>query len=104
MRCLSRQGDSLSIAPAQTILSSLITLYLGSIGMDCVISDLCYKGKFYRGIIHGHFSIIPLQNAMVKQFGSHNMGMLYPILCYKEVFCKGIALYQIVCVCSFYVQ
>ena len=24
--------------------SPFVTLYLGSIGMDCVISELCYKG------------------------------------------------------------
>ena len=44
---------------------SLITLFLGSIGMDDVISELSYKGNIlqrnYRKMtIHGHFPIIPL--------------------------------------------
>ena len=43
--------------------------------MDFVISQSCYKGKFYKGIIeklplHGHFSIIPLLNFMLKNLGA----------------------------------
>ena len=29
-----------------------VTLYLGSIGMGCIISESCYiNGQFYKGII-----------------------------------------------------
>ena len=53
--------------------------------MDCVISELCYKGiilqrnyrklPFYKGVIeklpfYGHFPIIPLQNSMAKRLGA----------------------------------
>ena len=48
-----------------------ITLCLGSIGMDCIITETCYKGtilqKNYRKMT------IPLSNFMVKIFGSPNM-------------------------------
>ena len=42
-----------------------ITLYFGSLGMDCFISESCYRGTLYDGIIgkwpfHGYFPIIPL--------------------------------------------
>ena len=50
------------------------------------ISELCYDGQFYKGII-GHFV-----NSMAKKFGSHNMTVLYPNPCYNEVCYKGIAL------------
>ena len=45
--------------------SPLVLLYLGSIAMDRVISELFIKGQFYKGIIgklpfHGHFPIIPV--------------------------------------------
>ena len=44
---------------------------------------------------HGHNPIIPLQNSMVKKFGSHNMTLLHVhrILCYNEVCYNGTALY-----------
>ena len=32
--------------------SPVIMLCLGFIGMDHVISESCYKGKFYKGIIY----------------------------------------------------
>ena len=49
-----------------------IMLCLASIGMDHVIIELCYRGKFYKGIIgkwpfYGHFSIIPLKNSHNKK-------------------------------------
>ena len=52
--------------------SPFITLILGSIGMNHVMSESCYKGtilkrnyvikgQFYKGIIgNGHFPIVPL--------------------------------------------
>ena len=60
-----------------------------------------FKGQFYKGIIgndhscHGHFPIkIPLNNSMVKIYGSYNMATLYPSLCYNEVCYKGSAPYM----------
>ena len=63
------------------------------------------KGPFYTRIVgkndhftvismavHGHFSIISLQNMMVKRFGSHKMTISYPNICYNEMCYKGIAL------------
>ena len=47
-----------------------ITLYLGSIGIDCVISEACYKP------LYGHFPVISLYNSMVKN-KCHNMTELY---------------------------
>ena len=58
--------------------------------MDCVLRVSCYKEIILH--FHHHFPIIPLLNFMVKRFGSHNMTMLYPHLCYNEVCYKGITL------------
>ena len=63
--------------------------------MSCVI-----KGQFYRRItgklpFYGHSLVISLQNAMVKNFGSHKVTVLFPYSCYKEVCYKGTALYII---------
>ena len=85
------------------------------LGMDWVLSKLCIKGQFYKGIlgkcpfysyfliipckirkmiILWSFTIIPLQNSMVKKFGSHSMTLLYPDLCYNKACYKGTALYD----------
>ena len=69
----------------------------GSIGMDCVVSEQCYKGiisqrhhrkmtilwsifwvhfmVFFGGPFFGHFPMIPLSNSMVKKSGSQIMTM-----------------------------
>ena len=39
------------------------------------------------------FSYNSLQNSMVKNFGHHNMSVLYPNQCYNEVFYKGTVVY-----------
>ena len=49
----------------QSLYNAMFGLTLGSIGMDCVIRESCYKGtilqKNYRKIIfYGHFPIIPM--------------------------------------------
>ena len=64
--------------------SPLITLCLGSIGMDHVINVSCYKGTMFQRnyrkmTIYGHFPISPSKNTVVKKFGSNKMTMLYPI-------------------------
>ena len=42
--CASVQSDQLQCNP-------FITLYLGSNEMNSVVSELCYKGEFYKGVI-----------------------------------------------------
>ena len=60
-----------------------IRLYLGPIGMDCVIRVSCYKEIILH--FHGHFPIIPLISSMVIRFGTHNMTTLYPHLFKKLI-------------------
>ena len=55
-------------------------LYLESIKMDSVISELHYKG-----IISWSFSYNPFVKFHGKNFGSCNMTMLYPNPHYDEV-------------------
>ena len=62
---------------------------LGSIGMDCVISELCYVGtilqrNFRKMTITWSFSYNCCVKLLRKKFGSHNMTVLYPNLCYKK--------------------
>ena len=44
--------------------------------------------------LYGHFPKTPLQNSMLKHFGSH-MTVLYPNPCYNELCYKGTAIYYI---------
>ena len=62
-----------------------IMLCLGSIEMDGVTSDSCYKGTLlqrnYRKMtISWSFSY----NFFLKIIGSHNITVLYPKVCYNE--------------------
>ena len=43
----------------------------GTIQMECVIFELCYKGKFYKGII-GKWSFF--YNSFVNFSGKKNLG------------------------------
>ena len=77
--------------------SPFILLYLGSIGMDCVISELCYKGTILQSndremTISWSFSYNSFENSLVKKIRSYNMTALYTNLCYKDVCLKGTAL------------
>ena len=79
-----------------------ITLYLGSIGVDRVISEPCYKGTIlqmnYRKMtISWSFSYNSFVKFHGKKIGSHNMTELYPNLCYNEVCYEGTALFFYVC-------
>ena len=70
----------------------------GSIGMDHVISELCYKGTIlqrnYRKMtIVWSFFYTSFVKFHGKIFGSHKMTMLYPNLCYNKVCGKGRSLY-----------
>ena len=38
------------------------------------------------------FSYSSFEKLHVKKIGSHNMSVLYPVLCYNEVYYKGAAL------------
>ena len=58
--------------------------------MDHVLRELCHKVK----ILHGHFPIILLYNAIVKKIGSNNMTLLYPNLCNNKVCYKVTAQYS----------
>ena len=55
-----------------------ITICLGSIEMDCVMSEHVIKGQFYKGIMKKNvrFPLNPFKYSMVKKFGSNNMTML----------------------------
>ena len=51
--------------------------------------------KFYKGITEiKEKPVIPLKNSMVNNFGSHNMTVFYPNLCYTKLCYKGTALYK----------
>ena len=59
----------------------------------------CYKGtillRYYGNItILWSFSYNSFVKLHGKKFGSHNMTLLYPNLCYNEVCYKGTALYM----------
>ena len=63
---------------------SFIKLYLVSIGMDLIITELCYKGiilqKNYRKVtILRPFSYNSFEKFHGNKFGSHSITMLYPI-------------------------
>ena len=58
--------------------------------MNPFISELCYKGTIlqrnYRKMtIKWSFSLNSFVKFHCKKFGSHNMTVLYPNLCYNEV-------------------
>ena len=77
--------------------STFIILYMGSIGMDHVISELWFTGTIlqrnYRKMtIKLSFSYNSFEKFQVKIFGIHIMTMLYPNLCYNEVCNKGTTL------------
>ena len=86
------QGNGLAIT-----LQSFYSNILGSIGMEGIISEWCYKGTIlqrnYRKMtISWSFSY----NSVVKlnkKIGSHNITMLCSNQCYIEVCYKGTALY-----------
>ena len=72
--------------------------YLGSIGMDHVISELCCKRtilqKNYRKMtILWSFSYNSFEKFISKKIGSGYMTAFYPNPYYNEVCYKGIALY-----------
>ena len=78
--------------------SPFIMLYLGYIGTDCVISELCYKGTILQSndrkiTISWSFFYDSFENSMVKKIWSYNMTLLYTNLCYNDVCFKGTALY-----------
>ena len=53
-----------------------IYCYMYMFGVQSYKNGLCYniKGQFYKGTLEKWpFSVIPLQNPMVKSFGSQNM-------------------------------
>ena len=54
-------------------------LGLGSIGMDQVTSELCYKGT----ILQKNYN--PFLKFHGKNIRSHNITVIYPKLCYNEV-------------------
>ena len=74
---------------------------LGSIVMDHVIDESCYKAttcilqKNYREMTITYNSFVKF---LGKNFRSH-MTMLYPNLCYNEVCYKGTVLYTLVVWC-----
>ena len=76
----------------------IIILFLGSIGMDNVISELCYGGEIlqrnYRKmtILYGHFHTISFVKLHVKNIWSHNKTVLNPNPCYNEVCYRRTAL------------
>ena len=72
-------------------------LYLGSIEIDHAIGESCYKGTIlqrnYRNLTIKVKRLSFSYNSFVKfhgkKFGSHNMIMLCPNLCYNAVCYKG---------------
>ena len=71
--------------------------YLGSMGMNRVISESCYKvtilQKSYRKMtMNGHFPIIPFENSIEKNL-EVTTGLLYPNPCHIKVYYKGTAMY-----------
>ena len=73
-------------------------LCMGSIGMDCVKSELCYKGtilqrNYGKMTFARKFSYDPFVKFYSKKFGSHNMVILYPNPFYNKVCYKGTAVY-----------
>ena len=68
--------------------SPFIIVCLGSIGMDCVITEVCYKRQFYKGIIQRNY------NSFVKFHGKillkPHMTVLYTYLFYIESAIKGL--------------
>ena len=93
-------------------------LYLGSIGIHHVISELCYKGSILQRnylkmtiswqfsynsfvIFHGkrilepkHDVLYPILWSFSNNSGSPNITKLYPNPCHNEVWYKGTALYR----------
>ena len=73
--------------------------YLGSIGMDSFISELCYKGKIlqrnYRKMTSSwsfsYNSIVIFHDKNIWE--PQRVTVLYQNLCYNEVCYKGTALY-----------
>ena len=76
----------------------LYNAMFGSICMDRVISEWCYKGTIlqrnYRKNVHFSlsFSHSSLKNSRINKFGSHNITVVYPNLCYNKMCYKGTAL------------
>ena len=74
------------------LLGSFITLYLGYIGRDCVISESYYKGTIvqrnYRKMTFNFFVTFHCKH----KHGSHNM-TICPNPCYNKVSYKGAAQY-----------
>ena len=72
-----------------------VSLYLGYIGMDHVITEYCYKGtilqRYYRKMTYNYF---------VKFHGKKNLGPQHghaisiPTPCYNEVHYKGTTVYR----------
>ena len=74
-------------------------LCLGSVEMDLVISESCYKqtilqSNYRKMIILWSFSYNSFVKLNGKKMRGHNITMLYPNLCYNEVCYKGTALYH----------
>ena len=57
----------------------LYNAMFGSIGVDCVISELCYKGVNLLKKLENYHFMVKFQG---QKFGSHNMTLLYPTLAY----------------------
>ena len=77
--------------------SSFITLCLGSIGMGCVISELCYKvtilqRNYWKMDILWSFSYNFFVKFCAERFWCHIMFLFYQNLCYIKVCYKGTAL------------
>ena len=70
-------------------------LYLGSIGMDCVISELCYKGT----ILQRNYRKMTIKwsfyyNSLVKFHGTKIWEPQHDLIpCYNEACYKGTVLY-----------
>ena len=76
--------------------SPFIMLCLGSIGMDCVTRESCYKGTILQSnhiiAMKYYVSYNFFENTTVIKFGSHNMTVLNSNLFYNEVCYKETAL------------
>ena len=69
---------------------SVIPLWF--IGMDCFISEPCYKGT----LLQRNYMKMTFVKFHDKKFGCHKNTRLYPNLCYDEVCCK--LFYQLPCI------
>ena len=81
----------------------VLMLCLGSIGIDCVISELCYKGTIFQRnygkmTTKWSFSYNSFEILRGRNFGSHNMTMLYLIRVITKCIIKGLLC---TCICQF---